>query len=170
MALALSRSRLSPVSAALSCSRTARTKNPSKRIASKGTLHYRMASTSSVSGHLHVTRSWHQVLGMVLSMRSGIVWLEGCFSGPHTRVHRRKMGWCNGRRHDQGDKWMHIESSCHEILRWSSATDPATLEELGTVPEMGLAETKEAIEAASRAFKTWSKTTAKVGKYTRQKF
>lgn len=41
--------------------------------------------------------------------------------------------------------------------------DPATAEELGTVPEMGLAETKEAIDAASKAFKTWSKTTAKVG-------
>ncbi|KAI0650949.1 succinic semialdehyde dehydrogenase [Trametes meyenii] len=40
-------------------------------------------------------------------------------------------------------------------------TNPATTEELGTVPEMGLEETKEAIEAASRAFKTWSKTTAK---------
>ncbi|KAI1783946.1 Aldehyde/histidinol dehydrogenase [Ganoderma leucocontextum] len=40
-------------------------------------------------------------------------------------------------------------------------TNPATAEELGTVPEMGLAETKQAIDAASRAFKTWSKTTAK---------
>ena len=28
---------------------------------------------------------------------------------------------------------------------------------------MGLQETKEAIEAAKQAFKTWSKTTAKVG-------
>jgi len=40
--------------------------------------------------------------------------------------------------------------------------DPATNEELGTVPEMGLEETKEAIEAASRAFVSWSRTTAKV--------
>lgn len=40
--------------------------------------------------------------------------------------------------------------------------DPATDNELGTVPEMGLAETREAIEAAGRAFKTWSRTTAKV--------
>ena len=40
--------------------------------------------------------------------------------------------------------------------------DPATEEELGTVPEMGLDETKQAIEAASKAFKTWSKTSAKV--------
>ena len=30
------------------------------------------------------------------------------------------------------------------------------------MPEMGLAETKQAIDAASKAFKTWSKTTAKV--------
>ena len=29
--------------------------------------------------------------------------------------------------------------------------DPATTEELGTVPEMGIEETKEAIEAASKA-------------------
>ncbi|TFY58000.1 hypothetical protein EVJ58_g6682 [Rhodofomes roseus] len=41
-------------------------------------------------------------------------------------------------------------------------TNPATEEELGTVPEMGLAETKQAIAAASRAFKSWGKTTAKV--------
>lgn len=30
------------------------------------------------------------------------------------------------------------------------------------MPEMGLEETRQAIEAASKAFKTWSKTTAKV--------
>ncbi|KAI6024450.1 Aldehyde/histidinol dehydrogenase [Pisolithus marmoratus] len=40
-------------------------------------------------------------------------------------------------------------------------TNPATEEELGTVPEMGLEETKAAIAAADRAFKTWGKTTAK---------
>ncbi|KAF8914354.1 succinate-semialdehyde dehydrogenase [Gymnopilus junonius] len=40
-------------------------------------------------------------------------------------------------------------------------TNPATKEELGTVPEMGLAETKEAIEAAGKAFPAWSTTTAK---------
>ncbi|PCH40930.1 succinate-semialdehyde dehydrogenase I [Wolfiporia cocos MD-104 SS10] len=40
-------------------------------------------------------------------------------------------------------------------------TNPATEEELGTVPEMGLAETKEAIDAAARAFKSWGKTTTK---------
>jgi acyl-CoA reductase-like NAD-dependent aldehyde dehydrogenase len=40
--------------------------------------------------------------------------------------------------------------------------DPATGEELGTVPEMGIEETKEAIDAAGRSFVTWSKTTAKV--------
>jgi len=31
---------------------------------------------------------------------------------------------------------------------------------------MGLAETKEAIDAAAKAFKTWGKTTAKVNKFT----
>ncbi|KAF8530918.1 succinic semialdehyde dehydrogenase [Gautieria morchelliformis] len=40
-------------------------------------------------------------------------------------------------------------------------TNPANNEELGTIPEMGVAETKEAIDAASRAFKSWSGTTAK---------
>jgi succinate-semialdehyde dehydrogenase/glutarate-semialdehyde dehydrogenase len=40
--------------------------------------------------------------------------------------------------------------------------DPATAEELGKVPEMGIAETREAIEAAANAFKSWGKTTAKV--------
>ncbi|THH27639.1 hypothetical protein EUX98_g6546 [Antrodiella citrinella] len=40
-------------------------------------------------------------------------------------------------------------------------TNPATGEELGHIPEMGIVEAKEAIEAASNAFKTWSKTTAK---------
>ncbi|KAJ7115544.1 succinic semialdehyde dehydrogenase [Mycena crocata] len=42
-----------------------------------------------------------------------------------------------------------------------SVTNPATNEELGTVPEMGLAETKDAIDAASKALPEWSKTTAK---------
>jgi len=44
----------------------------------------------------------------------------------------------------------------------TALADPATNEELGTVPEMGLEETKEAIEAASKAFPAWSRTTAKV--------
>lgn len=42
------------------------------------------------------------------------------------------------------------------------SSDPATKEELGTVPEMGIEETKDAIKAAGEAFVTWSKTTAKV--------
>lgn len=42
-----------------------------------------------------------------------------------------------------------------------SVTNPATGEELATVPEMTLAQTKEAIAAAGDAFKSWGKTTAK---------
>ncbi|KAJ8501862.1 hypothetical protein ONZ45_g11995 [Pleurotus djamor] len=42
-----------------------------------------------------------------------------------------------------------------------SVNNPATNEEIGTIPEMGLEETKEAIDAASTAFQTWGKTTAK---------
>ena len=49
-----------------------------------------------------------------------------------------------------------------ELRTAGTRADPATEEELGTVPEMGLEETKLAIDAASRAFKTWSKTTGKV--------
>jgi acyl-CoA reductase-like NAD-dependent aldehyde dehydrogenase len=41
-------------------------------------------------------------------------------------------------------------------------TDPATDEELGTVPEMGLEEAKSAIAAAGKAFASWGKTTARV--------
>ena len=40
--------------------------------------------------------------------------------------------------------------------------DPATSEELGQVADVGVSQTKQAIEAASAAFKTWSKTTPKV--------
>ena len=45
---------------------------------------------------------------------------------------------------------------------YASTLDPATDEELGTIPEMGVDETKEAIEAAKKAFPAWSRTTAKV--------
>ncbi|KAG8705324.1 succinate semialdehyde dehydrogenase NADP+ linked [Ceratobasidium sp. 394] len=40
-------------------------------------------------------------------------------------------------------------------------TNPATGEDLGTVPELGVEDTKKAIQHAAEAFKTWSKTTAK---------
>ncbi|KAG8968545.1 succinate semialdehyde dehydrogenase NADP+ linked [Tulasnella sp. 419] len=39
--------------------------------------------------------------------------------------------------------------------------NPATSEDLGTVPELDIQDTKAAINAASQAFRTWSKTTAK---------
>ncbi|TFY75916.1 hypothetical protein EWM64_g8095 [Hericium alpestre] len=42
-----------------------------------------------------------------------------------------------------------------------TVTNPATNEELGTIPEMDVTETCVAIEAAGEAFKTWSRTTAK---------
>ncbi|KAF8172791.1 succinate-semialdehyde dehydrogenase [Mycena galopus ATCC 62051] len=53
-------------------------------------------------------------------------------------------------------KW--VDSKSGEKI---TVQNPATLEDLGTVPEMGLAETKEAIEAASKALPEWAKTTAK---------
>jgi succinate-semialdehyde dehydrogenase/glutarate-semialdehyde dehydrogenase len=43
----------------------------------------------------------------------------------------------------------------HEVL------NPATGERLGTIPDMGAAETRRAIEAASRAFPPWAARTAK---------
>ncbi|KAI0092149.1 succinic semialdehyde dehydrogenase [Irpex rosettiformis] len=42
-----------------------------------------------------------------------------------------------------------------------AVTNPSTAEELGSIPDMGLNETQEAIAAASKAFKSWSKKTAK---------
>ena len=39
--------------------------------------------------------------------------------------------------------------------------DPASGEVIGTVPRMGVAETRRAIEAAARAFESWRRTTAK---------
>lgn len=44
----------------------------------------------------------------------------------------------------------------------SYPADPSTMSSLATVPDMGLEETKDAIAAASKAFETWGKTTAKV--------
>ncbi len=43
----------------------------------------------------------------------------------------------------------------------SEVSDPASGEVIGTVPKLGAAETRRAIEAAERAFRTWSRTTAK---------
>jgi succinate-semialdehyde dehydrogenase / glutarate-semialdehyde dehydrogenase len=76
-----------------------------------------------------------------------------------------------------GGKWVDakngatikVQSTLHicvltnfDLLYWClNVSDPATADELGTVPEMGLEETKEAISAASTAFKSWGKTTAK---------
>jgi succinate-semialdehyde dehydrogenase/glutarate-semialdehyde dehydrogenase len=50
--------------------------------------------------------------------------------------------------------WVNGESTIN-------VTNPATGEVLGTVPNLGAAETRKAIEAADAAFKTWSKMLAK---------
>lgn len=55
-----------------------------------------------------------------------------------------------------GGKWVDAKSGATIPV-----FNPATGEELGTVPEMGIEETKEAIDAAGRAFVTWGRTTAK---------
>ncbi len=44
-------------------------------------------------------------------------------------------------------------------------SDPANGQELGKVPEMGVTETKRAIEAASQAFRIWSLTSPKVSAF-----
>ncbi|KAI5124870.1 hypothetical protein M0805_007302 [Coniferiporia weirii] len=53
-------------------------------------------------------------------------------------------------------KW--LNASTGETI---SVTNPATGEEIGTIPEMGLKETKDAINAARLAFRTWKNSTAK---------
>ncbi|THH12319.1 hypothetical protein EW145_g20 [Phellinidium pouzarii] len=55
-----------------------------------------------------------------------------------------------------GGKW--LDASDGATI---SVTNPANGEEIGTIPEMGLKETKEAINTASTAFKMWKNTTAK---------
>jgi succinate-semialdehyde dehydrogenase / glutarate-semialdehyde dehydrogenase len=55
-----------------------------------------------------------------------------------------------------GGKWVDAKSGAtHTII------NPATRESLGTVPHMGVAETRQAIEAAAQAFPAWAKLTAK---------
>jgi succinate-semialdehyde dehydrogenase / glutarate-semialdehyde dehydrogenase len=55
-----------------------------------------------------------------------------------------------------GGKWVDAKGGAtHAIM------NPATRENIGTVPNMGQAETRAAIEAASRAFPAWAKLTAK---------
>jgi len=51
-----------------------------------------------------------------------------------------------------------IITSCRKTTLSLSLSYPATNEELGTKPDMGISETKEAIDAAVKAFTTWSKT------------
>jgi succinate-semialdehyde dehydrogenase/glutarate-semialdehyde dehydrogenase len=51
-----------------------------------------------------------------------------------------------------------IESSGHQTIE---VDNPATGQVIGTVPRLGRGETRQAIEAAARAFPTWRKRTAK---------
>lgn len=53
-------------------------------------------------------------------------------------------------------QWVKAESG-----RTISVDNPATGEIIGTVPKLGASETKRAIDAANRAFRPWSKKTAK---------
>ncbi|MGI9486698.1 MAG: NAD-dependent succinate-semialdehyde dehydrogenase [Geminicoccaceae bacterium] len=62
-----------------------------------------------------------------------------------------------------------LKEQCYINGEWVDAdsgktievTDPANGDVLGTIPNMGTAETKRAIDAAHTAFKSWRKTTAK---------
>jgi succinate-semialdehyde dehydrogenase/glutarate-semialdehyde dehydrogenase len=55
-----------------------------------------------------------------------------------------------------GGKWENAaDNATHAVL------NPATQEKLGTVPDMGTAETRRAIESASAAFPAWAAKTAK---------
>ncbi|KAI8098422.1 Aldehyde/histidinol dehydrogenase [Gilbertella persicaria] len=53
------------------------------------------------------------------------------------------------------------EWTTKDITEKFTVYDPATDKEIGQLPDMGAKETKEAIQAASEAFKSWSKTTGK---------
>ena len=55
-----------------------------------------------------------------------------------------------------------LRSLDHTSVTLTRIPDPATTVELASVPEMGLSETREAINAASKAFQTWGRTTARV--------
>jgi hypothetical protein len=57
---------------------------------------------------------------------------------------------------------LRLVSSVHSDTHTCITIDPATEEELGTIPEMGVEETKAAIAAAGKAFQTRGKTTTKV--------
>ncbi|KAK0543540.1 hypothetical protein OC846_006380 [Tilletia horrida] len=62
-----------------------------------------------------------------------------------------------------------LQSQAYINGKWSAGSsdqtfivyNKATNQEIGTVPDLGAAETKEAIDAASTAFREWSKTSAK---------
>ena len=68
----------------------------------------------------------------------------------------------SGERFAVTSKYIKVKLESYTCLTLCVRSDPATLEELGTIPDMGLVETKEAIDAAARAFPAWSRTTAKV--------
>ena len=53
-------------------------------------------------------------------------------------------------------EWVHADNG-----RVITVTNPATGETVGTVPRMGAAETRRAIEAANRALPAWRSLTAK---------
>lgn len=91
------------------------------------------------------------------------VWLEGQQPRQDTGVHWREVGRFHRRFHHRRHKCVaHPSKSVISSTHCCFITDPATNEILGTIPELGLAETKEAISVAEKAFKTWSKTTVKV--------
>lgn len=89
-----------------------------------------------------------------------VVWAQGQQPHQDAGLHQRQMGRREGQRDHRRHKCVRL-SSCG-LRTQSPRIDPATDEELGTVPEMGINETKEAIEVAGKVFKTWSKTTSKV--------
>jgi succinate-semialdehyde dehydrogenase / glutarate-semialdehyde dehydrogenase len=55
-----------------------------------------------------------------------------------------------------GGKWVNAANGATRPVR-----NPATGEEIGTVPDMGVPETRQAIEAASQAFPAWAARTAR---------
>ncbi|KAG9218700.1 hypothetical protein CCMSSC00406_0001186 [Pleurotus cornucopiae] len=93
----------------------------------------------------HITRHQSTILSSLRRMASS----QASAFGLKDASLIKNQGFING-------QWIDAKSGAT-----ISVNNPATNEEIGTVPEMGLEETKEAIEAASVAFQTWGKTTAK---------
>ena len=133
-------------------------------------VRFRMASTAATVNTVRVSVWSLWIWILALTRLCNLVWAEGPVAYQNPGAYQREVGGRGGRRKDHRDKFLCCSSPCLRHLADHirlSLTDPANNAEIGTVPEMTLAQTKEAIAAAGNAFKSWSKTTAKVSPSSR---